>query len=73
MATTRNLSLTFLDTNDEKYSQTWRNVKSSLTAQEVQTFGAAVITNGAIFSKTPASLGSATLTTTTTREIDISD
>ena len=73
MATTRRLSLTFLDTNDEKYTQSWANVKSALTANEVNTFASAVITNGAIFQKTPDSIGSATMTTTTTREIDISD
>lgn len=71
--TTRVLSLSFLDTNEEKYTQSWRNVKADVSAAEVKTFAQAIITNNAIFQKAPAQIGSAKMTTTTTRLIDISD
>lgn len=71
--TTRKLSLSFLDTNDEKYTQSWANVKAAITGTEVVTFANTIITNRAIFSKAPNTLLSATMTTTTTTPIDISD
>lgn len=71
--TTRKLSLQFLDTNEEKCTQSWANVKAAITGTEVISFANTIITNRAVFSKSPNTLLSAALTTTTTTPIDISD
>ena len=71
--TTRYLSLGFVDTNAERYTQTWRNIKATPTLNEIKAFATAIISNGSVFQKTPSELQTATVTQTTTTPIDISD
>lgn len=73
MATNRKLQLKFKDTNDENVTFTFAHIKANPARTDVKALMSGMIANNAIWQKSPATETSATLVTTTTSAIDISD
>lgn len=71
MALTRKLTCSFLDNEGGKMSLTFGYIKSSYTAQAVNAFMDAIIANGSIYKKVPATKLSAVVTVAETTEITI--
>ncbi len=70
--TTNKLQLKFTDSNDKNISFNYSHAKANPTAANVKSLMQGIITNNAIFQKTPSAMVAANLITTTTTSIDIS-